>query len=59
MNEITLKLTIEEVNLILNALGEQPFAQVHQLVAKVQTQGSNQLQGGEVEPISEEKAKPD
>ena len=59
MNEITLKLTLEEVNHILNALGEQPFAQVHQLITKVQTQGNDQLQNGEAEPIPEQKAEPD
>jgi hypothetical protein len=53
MNEITLKLTLEEVNLILNALGTQPFAQVHQLVAKVQTQGSDQLRHEEIKPMPE------
>ena len=43
MNEITLKLSLEEVNTILNALSTQAFGQVHQLVAKIQAQGSSQL----------------
>ena len=44
MNEIHLTLTLEEVNNILNALGTQPYAQVQPLIAKIQTQGSAQLQ---------------
>ena len=44
MNEIRLTLTLEEVNILLNALGTQPYAQVQPLIAKIQTQGSTQLQ---------------
>ena len=44
MNEIRLTLTLEEVNSVLNALGTQPYAQVQPLIAKIQTQGSTQLQ---------------
>ena len=47
MNEIRLTLTLEEVNSILNALGTQPYAQVHSLIAKIQTQGSTQLQAAQ------------
>ena len=44
MNEINLTLTLEEVNSVLNALGTQPYAQVQPLIAKIQAQGSAQLQ---------------
>lgn len=44
MNEINLTLTLEEVNTLLNALGTQPYVQVHLLIAKIQTQGSTQVQ---------------
>ena len=47
MNEIRLTLTLEEVNNILNALGTQPYAQVQPLIAKIQTQGSTQLQAAQ------------
>ena len=47
MNEIRLTLTLEEVNSILNALGTQPYAQVQPLIAKIQTQGSAQLQAAQ------------
>ena len=44
MNEINLTFTLEEVNTLLNALGAQPYAQVQPLIAKIQTQGSTQVQ---------------
>ena len=47
MNEIRLTLTLEEVNILLNALGTQPYAQVQPLIAKIQTQGSTQLQAAQ------------
>ncbi len=56
MNEITLNLTVEETNLMLNAVGNMPFTQVHQLVQKIQTQAGLQLQEmeHEEEPVLEE-----
>jgi len=45
MNEITLKLTIEEANLILESLGNLPFARVYQLIGKIQQQAGQQLNG--------------
>ena len=42
--EIELKLTIEETNQILDALGQMPFIKVHQLIAKIQQQAQQQLQ---------------
>ena len=47
MNEINLTFTLEEVNSVLNALGTQPYAQVQPLIAKIQTQGSAQLQAAQ------------
>lgn len=44
VNEIELRLEIEEINLILEALGQQPFARVFELVAKIQQQASEQLE---------------
>ena len=44
MKDIQLTLTLEEVNTLLNALGTQPYSQVQALIAKIQTQGSTQLQ---------------
>ena len=59
MKEIKLELTLEEVNIILSALGTQPFAQVHQLVAKVQEQGSSQLQDGQTVQVPKKEEKSD
>lgn len=42
-NEIRLQLTLEEVNLILEAVGNLPFARVYSLVTKIQAQASEQL----------------
>lgn len=45
MQEINLKLTIEEANLILESLGEMPFKKVFGLINKIQQQASVQLGG--------------
>ena len=47
--EIKLELTLAEVNMILEALGNQPYAKVYSLVTKIQQQASQQLdqQSGE------------
>jgi hypothetical protein len=47
MQEITLRLAVEEVNLVLEALGNLPFARVFELVAKVQGQASEQIKSGQ------------
>ena len=43
MQEIELKLTIEEANLILEGLGSMPFRQVFALIGKIQNQAAQQL----------------
>ena len=43
MSEIELKVTIDEANLILEGLGQMPFARVYGLVAKLQEQAAQQL----------------
>ncbi|TRU85933.1 MAG: hypothetical protein EWV76_13430 [Microcystis novacekii Mn_MB_F_20050700_S1] len=42
--EISLKLTLGEVNQVLEALGTMPYRQVYQLIGKIQRQGEAQLQ---------------
>ena len=44
MEEIQLRLTLGEVNLILEALGERSYKQVYQLISKIQAQAGTQLQ---------------
>lgn len=43
MEEINLKLTLSEINLIIEALGTLPFARVHEVIGSIQRQGSQQL----------------
>lgn len=51
MNELTLKLTVEEVNTVLTGLGNMPYSQVFQLINKIQEQAASQM-----EPESENDA---
>lgn len=44
MNTIKLELDIDETNLILEALGQLPFARVYTLIARIQEQARTQLQ---------------
>lgn len=44
MNDITLTLTLNEINLIMSALGNAPYAQVADLVGKVKAQAQSQLE---------------
>lgn len=43
MKEINLQLTIEEANLVLEALGNLPFVRVYALIGKIQEQAGQQL----------------
>ena len=43
MQDIQLQLTLDEVNQILAALGEKSYKEVFQLVTKIQTQATAQL----------------
>ena len=43
MQEVNLSLKIEEINLLLTALGNLPFIQVHELINKIQSQATSQL----------------
>ena len=43
MKEVNLHISIEEANLILEALGNLPFVKVFALIGKLQEQASQQL----------------
>jgi len=43
MNNIKLEITIDEANVILEALGGMPFAKVYALVGKIQEQAKQQM----------------
>lgn len=53
MNEIKLNLTVDEANLILDALGQQPFVKVFGLIQKIQQQASQQLNNTNASVIGE------
>ena len=42
-DEIQLKLTTDEANILLEALGALPFVKVYALIGKIQSQASAQL----------------
>jgi hypothetical protein len=43
MQELTLRLTIDEANIVLEALGNLPFVKVHTLIGRIQQQATQQL----------------
>jgi len=47
MTEINLTVSLDDANLILDALGQQPFAKVFTLINKLQQQASEQLANSE------------
>lgn len=47
MQDIQLRLSIDELNLILEGIGNLPFARVFALVGKIQAQAAEQLQAAQ------------
>jgi hypothetical protein len=45
--EISLSISVDEANLILESLGQLPFVRVYALIAKVQRQARTQLETGQ------------
>ena len=45
MKQIKLEVSIEEANLILDALGNLPFVKVYGLIGKIQEQAGQQMNG--------------
>lgn len=50
---ITLNLTIQEINLILQALGQAPYVQVADLVDKIKAQAVPQVEALPKEEVAE------
>ena len=44
MSNIRLDLGVDDVNLVLEALGKLPFVQVYQLIGRIQSQAQAQVQ---------------
>jgi hypothetical protein len=57
--EIQLNLTVEEANVVLEALGQLPYVRVHLLIDKVQRQASAQLRGADEAARANEAARAD
>lgn len=56
MQEINLTLTVDEINVILESLGNMPFAKVHTIISKIQQQAAGQLNlNGAAEDTEEKK----
>lgn len=53
MDTIKIALTIEEANIILAALGQQPYLKVAGLIQKIQEEGASQLQKGSPEELEQ------
>ena len=45
MKELNIKLTINELNLILESLGNLPYIRVYELINQIQNQAKEQLNG--------------
>ncbi|MBP6899674.1 MAG: hypothetical protein KBC73_06280 [Burkholderiaceae bacterium] len=50
--QLKLVLTLDEVNLILEAVGALPFARVYALVGRIQQQAAQQLQAADAPPAA-------
>jgi len=48
MKELSFKFMIDEINLILEALGKEPFTKVNDLVVKIQQQGQEQIETSKI-----------
>lgn len=44
MSTIRIELGVDDVNLVLEALGKLPFVQVYQLIGRIQSQAQAQVQ---------------
>lgn len=58
MNDLTLSLTLPEINQILDALGKRPYEEVFQLVSKIQQQAQGQIQNSPTNGQTESTAVP-
>ena len=44
MDNIKINLTLDEANLVINALGDQPYRKVFKLIGKIQEQAAGQVE---------------
>lgn len=48
MEQISINLTLEEINQILESLGQCPYVEVFQLISKIKVQAEAQVQANEM-----------
>ncbi|MBD2357422.1 hypothetical protein H6G41_22850 [Tolypothrix sp. FACHB-123] len=48
MEQISINLSIEEVNQILESLGQRPYVEVFQLISKIKIQAEAQVQANQM-----------
>lgn len=51
---VNLEINLEDVNVVLNALAQQPYIQVHELIRNIQAQATQQLKEQEEEATRQE-----
>ena len=44
MKDITINFSVDEINIVLNALSNRPYMEVYQLIEKIQSEGNKQLE---------------
>lgn len=49
MKQVNLKLSVNEVNMVIKALGQFPYNQVYETIIKIHTQASEQVKEDTVE----------
>jgi hypothetical protein len=54
MQELSFRFTIEETNMVLEALGNLPFVKVHTLIGTIQQQATQQINGTELPTTADE-----
>jgi len=53
MEELKIVLSLDEVNLVLNALGEQSFKSVSQAIQKIMAQAESQLKANQAKLVAD------
>ena len=54
MENISITLPVNSWNVVMNALGQRPFAEVAELIAEIKKQGDAAIQSGPVKQDSSE-----
>ena len=55
MDQMKINLSLDETNIVLNALGDLPYKQVFQLIQKIQQQAGRQLESDNGQEVTADK----